>query len=79
MKLSDIRKFQQSFPSPEAVSTLQHHQQLLKELGLEPGSFYQELEMDSPFVDTHQEITSSNSQLQFHSHTFYEMLCCRNT
>jgi AraC-like DNA-binding protein len=79
VKLSDIRKFQQSFPSPEAVSTLQHHQQLLKELGLEPGSFYQELEMDSPFVDTHQDITSSNSQLQFHSHTFYEMLCCRNT
>ena len=35
--------------------------------------------MESPYVDTHQDITRSNSQLQFHSHTFYEMLCCRNT
>ncbi len=35
--------------------------------------------MDSLYVDTHQDITRSNAQLQFHSHTFYEMLCCRNT
>ena len=35
--------------------------------------------MESPYVDTHQDISSSNTNLQFHSHTFYEMLCCRNT
>ena len=35
--------------------------------------------MDSPYVDTHQDISYSNSQFQFHSHNFYEILCCRNT
>ena len=35
--------------------------------------------MESPYVDTHQDISHSNANVQFHSHTFYEMLCCRNT
>lgn len=35
--------------------------------------------MESPYVDTHQDITFNNAQLQFHSHTFYEILCCRNS
>lgn len=48
-------------------------------LGLEPGTFYQELEMESPFVDTHRDVSFSNSNMQFHSHAFYELICCRNT
>lgn len=75
MKLSEIRKIRQTLPSQEDNST----QDMLQLLGVESGSFYQELEMESPYVDTHQDITASNTQLQFHSHTFYEMLCCRNS
>ena len=55
-----------------------HLQKVFQDLGLDPGSIYQELEMDSLYVDTHQDISFSNRNLQFHSHTFYELLCCRN-
>lgn len=79
VKLSEIRKIQQSLPAQNLHATAQHGQEFIHLLGLEPGSFYQELEMESPYVDTHQDISSSNAQLQFHSHTFYEILCCRNT
>ena len=53
-------------------TTLQH-------IGLDPSSFYQELEMDSAYVDTHRDVSYSNSHLHFHSHAFYELLCCRNS
>lgn len=41
---------------------------------------YQELEMDSPFVDTHEDVSYSanDDSIQLHSHTFYEVLCCRS-
>lgn len=35
--------------------------------------------MDSPYVDTHIDISYSNTDFQLHSHTFYELLCCHNT
>ena len=52
---------------------------LFQNMGLTPGSLYQELEMDSPYVDTHQDISYSNRNFHFHSHAFFEMICCRNT
>jgi len=51
----------------------------LRSIGFEPGTFYQELEMTSRYVDTHQDISISNSGVSLHSHTFYEILCCQNT
>lgn len=79
MKLSEIRKMIQFLPPPGTTVSPQQTHDIILQLGLEPGSFYQELEMDSPYVDTHQDITFSNTQLHYHSHTFYEMLCCRNS
>ena len=79
MKLSELRKMSQAFPSANTNISARQMQELMHQLGLESGFFYQELEMDSPYVDTHQDISFSNSHLQFHSHTFNEMLCCRNT
>ena len=54
-------------------------QEQLLELKLDPGTFYQELEMTSRFVDTHRDISYSNSRMQLHSHTFYELLYCSNS
>ena len=51
----------------------------LQKLGLEPGTLYQELEMESRYVDTHRDTSFSNSQVNLHSHTFYEVLYCRIT
>lgn len=79
MKLSEIRKMIQFLPSSDTnISPVRTHA-IMQQLGFQPGSFYQELEMDSPYVDTHQDVTYANTQLNFHSHTFYEMLCCRNS
>lgn len=35
--------------------------------------------MESPYADTHMDISYSNAHFQFHSHAFYEILCCQNT
>lgn len=39
---------------------------------------YQELEMSSRYVDTHQNVTYSNSRVNLHSHNFYEILFCHS-
>lgn len=78
MKLSELRKISQMMPNSSVDFFHTHMQNLFQSKGIDPGSFYQELEMDSPYVDTHQDMSYSNRNLQFHSHTFYEMLCCRN-
>lgn len=41
-------------------------------------SFYQELEMNSRFVDTHEDISYSDDTVQLHSHSFYEILYCHS-
>ena len=79
MKLSEIRSLTQKMPDPfihvESANMMEH----VKILGLDTTSFHQELEMDSPFVDTYRDITYSNANVQLHSHVFYEILFCRNT
>lgn len=79
MKLSEIQKLSQhlSIQNPGAFAARLPEE--LAKLGIDPGNFYQELEMDSPYVDTHQDISYSNTNIHFHSHAFYEILCCRNT
>lgn len=79
MKLGVLQKLaQQSADLPAAEA-----QRLLQEqafsLGLDPGALYQELEMTSRYVDTHRDVSLDNSQIQLHSHTFYELLCCSNS
>lgn len=48
-------------------------------LGLDPNTFYQELEMTSPYVDTHRDTSYSNAHLQLHSHNFFELIYCCNS
>lgn len=79
MKLSEIRKISQNFPVPSPDGSKMRTPEALRSIGLDPGNFYQELEMDSPYVDTHRDISYSNANVQFHSHAFYELICCRNT
>ena len=79
MKLSELRKISKLLSQSNKEISQNHTQMIFQKLGFDPGSFYQELEMDSVYADTHQDISHSNRNFQFHSHTFYEMLCCRNT
>ena len=78
MKLTDIRKMTQHFAYSESAASQDQVRDFLKSMGYDPEGFYQELEMSSPFVDTHRDTSFSNTQLQLHSHTFYELLFCRS-
>lgn len=79
MKLSDIRKIAQGFPALDLQAAHSNPFAYMQQLGFDSRNFYQELEMDSPYVDTHQDISYSNAGFQFHSHAFYELIYCRNS
>ena len=79
MKLSEIRNLMHQYPISNSQEYRPQINRYLADLGIDPGSFYQELEMDSPYVDTHRDVSYSNTTVQFHSHSFYELICCRNS
>lgn len=58
--------------------THQEIQQLLCADGFSAGNFYQEMEMDSDYVDVHEDISTSRDEVQLHSHTFFEILYCHS-
>ena len=41
------------------------------------GNFYQEMEMSSRFVDSHQDTSHLSDVIDMHSHAFYEILFCK--
>ena len=79
VKLSELKKVTGNISMPIIGSDQKAVLEHLKQLGIEDGDFYQELEMDSKYVDTHRDSSYSNSNVTLHSHTFYEILHCRNT
>lgn len=52
---------------------------IMEERGLDPNSYYQEMEMSTPYVNTHRDITYQYEAMSLHSHAFYEVLCCRSS
>ena len=41
-------------------------------------NIYQELEMTSPYVNTHRDVSYKPEQLQLHSHSFFELIYCES-
>lgn len=76
MKLGELRKLTRAMSGMDGAQAHKEMERRMREAGLDPGSFYQELEMTSALVDTHRDISWSNAQLQLHSHSFYELLWC---
>ena len=79
MKLSEVRRITEEISRIDPADREMAMQKLLYSMNIEPGNLYQELEMESKFVDTHQDSSYSNKLLSLHSHAFYEILYCRNT
>ena len=79
MKLDDLKKLTAHWSFPPTSEHSGQLQAVMVELGLDPSNLYQELEMSSRFADAHRDSSYSNSLLQFHSHSFYELIFCRNT
>lgn len=79
MKMADVRRITEEMSRIDPTDREAAMERVLQAMGIDPGNLYQELEMESRFVDTHQDSSFSNSLLNLHSHSFYEILCCRNT
>ena len=79
MKMSEVRRITEAMIRIQPADREKEMQKLLCSMGIEPGSLYQELEMESKYVDTHQDSSYSNANVNLHSHTFFEILYCRNT
>lgn len=78
MKLSIVREMSKQFSPPTTQEEMQKVWDYLRQKGIDYQNFYQELEMSEPMVETHRDLTYSNTQLSLHSHTFYELLYCCN-
>lgn len=64
MKLSELKRLSHSLSIHDpGIAASRLHDELIK-MGIAPGNFYQELEMDSPFVDTHRDISYQYSLSQ---------------
>lgn len=78
MKIEEVMKLSEKSQNPRGEFSRAHAEKLMKSTGIDPGSIYQELEMTSRYVDTHQDVTYSNSHVNLHSHNFYEILFCHS-
>ena len=79
MKLKDLKKITNAFAGNITPDKIHEIYNYMRKAGLDPGNIYQELEMDSGYVDTHRDTSFSGSPVSLHSHIFYEILFCRNT
>lgn len=79
VKLSELQKLIQNLPRPESETDYRQLQDAVRKIGMDPNQFYQELEMESRYVDTHRDVSWTNANVSLHSHAFYELLYCRNT
>lgn len=69
MKLNEVHRLSQIYEKDPLLL-----QKELKESGFDLSSIYQELEMNSRFVDTHMDISFGDIPVNLHSHSYYEMV-----
>ena len=79
MKLDELKRMASHFQYPATAESQGKLRESLREMGMDPDNLYQELEMTSRYADTHQDMSHSNTTVQLHSHTFYEIIFCRNS
>ena len=78
MKLDDLKKLTAQIPNPATREGADRFQDTLVQLGLDPDCLYQELEMSHRYFQFHRDTSWSGSPMTLHSHTFFEVLCCRS-
>lgn len=79
MKLSEIQAIAEQLAREHPEASHEELYDLIHQLPFDASLFYQELEMDSRYAQFHTSRSHSNSNIQAHSHAFYELICCRNT
>ena len=66
MKRYELQQLAQQKIDLQGLQQQRWLQQRMAELGMDPNTIYQELEMTSRFVDTHRDTSYSNAQMQPH-------------
>lgn len=79
MKLDDLRRLAAQIQPPLTPEKQTQLREAMVQMGMDPAKLYQELEMSSPWVDTHQDTSYSNSAVNLHSHSFHELIYCCNS
>lgn len=81
MKLDELRKLaalEAVMPVQDgSAETYARIKELLAENGLDLSNIYQELEMSSPYVNTHRDISYGFPRVSIHSHAYGELIYCR--
>lgn len=77
MKLDELKKLTARIPHPATREGAGQLRSLLEELGLDPDCLYQELEMSHRYFQLHRDTSWNGNTMNLHSHTFFELLCCR--
>ncbi len=78
MKMGELRKMMELMQTQNVPLAQRQMPDRLTKMGVEVNRLYHELEMTSPYVDTHQDINYSNANINLHSHDFFELLFCRS-
>lgn len=78
MKIDDFHRMK-NFDRPHTAEEHSRFHEQLYAMGIDMSNLYQELEMSSPYVNTHRDTSYSNSIVSLHSHNYYEILYCRTT
>ena len=78
MKMGELQKLMEKIQTQSSLLAPNQMPDSLTLIGIEMNRLYHELEMTSPYVDTHQDISYTNAQISLHSHDFYELLFCRS-
>lgn len=79
MKISQLRRLTQTDQHSLLSEIRESLGQALEAEGYDVAMLYQELEMDSVFVDTHDDVSTADDTVQLHSHSFYELIYCRSS
>ena len=75
MKLDDLRRLSAAAPEEKR----ERLRQALEGRGSNWGDMYQELEMSHRYVDAYRHESMEGGHVPLHSHSFYELLYCRNS
>ena len=67
MRLGELHKLTQVFTEDVSAKDQKKLYELLWSMDIDPNTFYQELEMTSSMVDTHRDVSYSNTHIQLHT------------
>ena len=79
MKLHELaRQVQALGLGTGSNATKEQQRAVLERLNIDWDSFYQEVEMDYPLVQTQQDVSETGDVVALHSHAYYEILFIRS-